>query len=564
MSNLLLTALQTVGVIDWGGLLDYDPSSPLIFTRFFFWGFFVMVLAVLCFVYKSHPLRIGWLTLASLFFYWKTSGIFVGLLSFSIAMDYFIARASASTPDQLRKRLWLALSITVNLLLLCYFKYAHFVVDTINTTFGTSFEAVNYFARIANAAWDAHFIENKVLLPVGISFYTFHCISYQVDVFRGHVKPVRNILDFAFYVSFFPALVAGPIIRASVFLPQMAQPFSLTRTQFGMAVFWILNGLLKKMLVGDYIAVNFIDRVFADPMRFTGFENLMAAVGYSLQVYADFSGYTDIAIGLALLLGYTLPANFDSPYKARSTGEFWKRWHISLSTWLRDYLYIPMGGNRGGSLFSWIMTGVVLAVLVLLTGNILLPFIFLMIGAACWLIAYFWPPFRNMITTNINLMLTMLIGGLWHGASWMFVIWGGLNGIGLLIYKGWARISPWNKSTHWFARFQAIAITFAFITFTRFWFRGSSLEQVNLMLGQIGGAFGWHLAGDVLWGFRSVFALMLLGFVVHWLPTTTKEWYRSKFAALPLWAMALVSVAVVFVVYQTVTAGMVPFIYFQF
>ncbi|MCB0767408.1 MAG: MBOAT family protein [Flavobacteriales bacterium] len=550
--------------VDWGGVLDYDPSSPLIFTRFFFWGFFTVVMAVLALVYRSHPLRVAWLTLASLFFYWKTSGIFVCLLSFSIAMDHFIAKASFRSTQQVRKQLWLALSITVNLLLLCYFKYAHFVVDNINATFGTSFEAVNYFARIANAAWDAHFIENKVLLPVGISFYTFHCISYQVDVYRGHVQPVRNVLDFAFYVSFFPALVAGPIIRASVFLPQMAKAYSVTRTQFGLAIFWIINGLMKKMLIGDYIAVNFIDRVFADPMRFTGFENLMAAIAYSLQVYADFSGYTDIAIGLSLLLGYTLPANFNSPYKARSTAEFWKRWHISLSTWLRDYLYIPMGGNRGGSLFSWIMTAVVLAVIVLLTGDLTLPFVFLMIGAAFWLIAYFWPPFRNMITTNINLMLTMLIGGLWHGASWMFVIWGGLNGIGLLVYKGWARISPWNKSEHWFARFQAITITFLFITFTRFWFRSPTLEGVNLMLGRIGGDFGWHLIGDVLWGFRSVFLLTLLGFVVHWLPESTKEWYRTRFASLPPWGLALASIAAVVVVYQAMTADAVAFIYFQF
>ena len=559
-----LPLLSIFATADWASLFGYDPTAPLIFTRFLFWGFFVVVLAMLSVVYKQHPLRIGWLTLASLFFYWKTSGIFVGLLSFSIVMDHFIAKASASTPDVRRKKLLLALSITVNLLLLCYFKYAHFVVDTINATFGTSFQAVNYFAHWANAAWDAHFIENKVLLPVGISFYTFHCISYQVDVYRGHVQPVRSITDFAFYVSFFPALVAGPIIRASVFLPQMAKEFSLSRAQFGLAVFWILNGLLKKMLIGDYIAVNFIDRVFSDPMRFTGFENLMAAFGYSLQVYADFSGYTDIAIGLSLLLGYTLPANFDSPYKARSTAEFWKRWHISLSTWLRDYLYIPMGGNRGGSLFSWIMTSIVLAVFVLLTGNVMLPFVFLIIGATLMLLARFWPPFRNMITTNINLMLTMLIGGLWHGASWMFVIWGGLNGIGLLIYKGWSRISPWGKSTHWFARFQAIAITFSFITFTRFWFRSPTLEHVNLMLGQIGGDFGWHIAGDVLWGFRTVFAMMLLGFVVHWLPTSTKNWYREKFVALPLWAMALACVAVVGVIYQTVTAEAVPFIYFQF
>lgn len=563
MSSVTTMLSPLIG-IDWTGLLDYDPTEPLIFTRFFFWGFFTIVLGAVCLVHRSDPLRIGWLTLASLFFYWKTSGIFVILLSFSIAMDHFIAKASAASVSVPYRRSLLALSIIVNLALLCYFKYAHFVVDTINSTFGTTFEVVNYFARWVNAAWDAHFIENKLLLPAGISFYTFHCISYQVDVYRGHIKPVDRIMDFAFYVSFFPALVAGPIIRAQVFLPQMGRSLTLTRTQFGSAVFLILNGLLKKMLIGDYIAVNFIDRIFADPMRHTGFESLMAAIGYSLQVYADFSGYTDIAIGIALLLGFTLPPNFDSPYKARSTAEFWKRWHISLSTWLRDYLYIPMGGNRGGSLFSWIMTGVVLSVLVLLTGNIMLPFAFIMAGSTLAVIAYMWPAFKTMITTNINLMLTMLIGGLWHGASWLFVIWGGLNGLGLLVYKGWSRISPWGNSPHWIARFQGIALTFAFITFTRFWFRCTSMEQVDLMLDRIAWDFGWHLVGKIILGFRSVFALMVLGFTVHWLPSRIKEWYRMRFITLPIWAMALACITVVIIIHQTVTAEAVPFIYFQF
>jgi D-alanyl-lipoteichoic acid acyltransferase DltB (MBOAT superfamily) len=438
------------------------------------------------------------------------------------------------------------------------------VVENVNALFGTGFQVINYFAHWTNLVWDTHFVADKVLLPVGISFYTFQTISYAVDVYRGHIKPVRNVLDFGFYVSFFPQLVAGPIVRAAEFIPQLYEDFKLTRAQFGLAVFWILNGLAKKMLIGDYIAVNFIDRVFADPLRFTGFENVMAIFGYSLQVYADFSGYTDIAIGVAMLMGFTLPVNFNSPYKARSTAEFWKRWHMSLSTWLRDYLYIPMGGNRGGSTFSWIMLGVLGLLLVLLTGWIWLPVVYLGIIALATLLGRAWPPLNPLLTTNINLMLTMLIGGLWHGASWMFLIWGGLNGLGLLVYKGWSRISPWGKSTHWFAHFQAVALTFTFISFTRFWFRGSSLQAVNDMLGQIANDFGWNLAGDILWGFRSVFAMMLFGFIIHWLPERTKQWYRERFAALPLWAMALVCVLVVFAVYQTVTAEMVPFIYFQF
>lgn len=553
-----------ISTLDWLGLLDYDRTSPLTFTRFFFWGFFAAVLAAYSYLYKRRALRNAFLFFASLFFYWKTSGAFVSILLFSTVTDFYIGQAIHDSRSE-RKRNWLlGLSIFLNLGVLGYFKYAHFVVDNLNQLLGTRFQAVNYFAHWTNLAWDTTFVADKILLPVGISFFTFQTISYAVDVYRGHVKPVRNLLDFGFYVSFFPQLVAGPIVRAAEFIPQLYEDFKLTRAQFGLAVFWILNGLAKKMIIGDYIAVNFIDRVFADPLRFTGFEHVLAIFGYSLQVYADFSGYTDIAIGVALLMGFTLPMNFNSPYKARSTAEFWKRWHMSLSTWLRDYLYIPMGGNRSGSLFSWIMTGVVLAMLTLLTGAWLLPFFALSAVALFVVVAHWWPPFRNMVTTHINLMLTMLIGGLWHGASWMFVIWGGLNGLGLLVYKGWSRISPWGKSEHWFARFQAIALTFTFITFTRFWFRGESLEDVNAMFHQITTNFGWPQAMDVLMGFHKVMLVMLAGFIIHWLPTSTKQWYRERFIALPLWAMALVCTVVVLAIYQTVTAEMVPFIYFQF
>ena len=551
-------------VIDWASLFLYDEHSPLIFTRFFFWGFFLVALAGYAAAYKRPLWRGAWLFGVSLFFYYKTSGLFVGLLGFSIVMDFVIGRASADTDDKLRKRLLLATSVTLNLLVLGFFKYAHFAVENINAIAGTSFEPVNYFARWANHAWDAHFVENKVLLPVGISFYTFQCMSYAIDVHRGQLKPVRNLLDFGFYVSFFPQLVAGPIVRASEFIPQISKPYNLSRHEFGIAVFWILNGLVKKMVVGDYIAVNFIDRVFADPLRFSGFENIMALFGYSLQVYADFSGYTDIAIGVALLMGFRLTMNFNSPYKARNVAEFWKRWHMSLSTWLRDYLYIPMGGNRGGSLFSWIMLGVIGAALILLTGWWWLPVIYVSVIAAAVVLVQLSPNAHNAITTNLNLMITMLIGGLWHGASWMFVIWGGLNGLGLLVYKQWKRISPWEKSAHWAAHAWKVAFTFAFISFTRIWFRSPDLETANEFLHQVTSAFNLHVAGDVLWAFRSVFGVMVIGMVVHWLPESFKQRYREAFASLPLWLMALISAGVVVLVYQTVTAEMVPFIYFQF
>ncbi len=550
--------------IDWSSLLLYDERSPLIFTRFYFWGFFALVLAVFSLLHKRQMARSAWLFGVSLFFYYKTSGLFVGLLGFSIVMDFLIGRASAGTDDRLRKRLLLATSITLNLLVLGYFKYAHFVVENLNAILGTAFEPVNYFARWANHAWDAHFVENKVLLPVGISFYTFQCMSYAIDVYRGDVKPVRNLLDFGFYVSFFPQLVAGPIVRASEFIPQIFQPYRLSRQEFGIAVFWILNGLLKKTVIGDYIAVNFIDRVFADPLRYTGFEGLMALFGYSLQVYADFSGYTDIAIGVALLMGFRLSTNFNSPYKARSVAEFWKRWHMSLSTWLRDYLYIPMGGNRSGSLFSWIMLGVIGTAFILLTGWWWLPVLYLSAIALVAVLVRVSPSLHRAITTNLNLMITMLVGGLWHGASWMFVIWGGLNGLGLVVYKWWKRVSPWEKHPHWAVHAWKVLLTFTFISFTRIWFRSPDLQTADHLLHQITTSFHLHVAGDVLWGFRSVFAVMLIGFVVHWLPETFKQRYREGFASLPLWLMVLVSAGAIVLVRQMMTADMVPFIYFQF
>ena len=237
---------------------------------------------------------------------------------------------------------------------------------------------------------------------------------------------------------------------------------------------------------------------------------------------------------------------------------------MSLSTWLRDYLYIPMGGNRTGSVFSWIMLGFIGVAFTLLTGWLWLPIVMLSVIALGVVAVRFSPALNSVITTNLNLMITMLIGGLWHGASWMFVIWGALNGLGLVIYKFWKKVSPWEHSKSWIAHAWVVFFTFSFITFTRVWFRSDSLETANKVLYQIGNAFQPSLIGEVIWGFRSVFALMLLGLVIHWLPASFKQRYRDGFAALPLWAMALVSAGVIVVIFQMVTADMVPFIYFQF
>jgi D-alanyl-lipoteichoic acid acyltransferase DltB (MBOAT superfamily) len=345
-----------------------------------------------------------------------------------------------------------------------------------------------------------------------------------------------------------------------------------------------MKGLVKKIFIGDYIAVNFVDRVFSAPLHYSGFENLMALFGNSLHVYSDFTGYTDIAIGVSLLLGFRLPKNFNSPYKAQNVGDFWKRWHISLSTWLKDYLYIPMGGNKAGSLFSYIMLTIVLLFITLLVGIWWLFPLFISMGVVISGFMLKSAKFRKAVNTNINLMLTMLIGGLWHGASWQFIIWGGLNGLGLVIYKFWRKISPWESSKKRIAVVWKIALTFTFITFTRVFFRSESMEIVNGMLTQIGKLFPsfsdigvlfdsnqnieflnqWSLLPEILVGYKWVFLVMLTGFVFHWLPYSLKDRYRNWYINLNFYLKAFVFALVVFIVYQSISSDMQAFIYFQF
>lgn len=432
--------------IDWAGLFLFDPQKPLDFTRFFFWGFFLVVMAVYACVYKRIAMRNIYLFLCSLFFYYKTGGVFVALLVFTIVSIYYITKWMHRQPDGVGKKLILSLGIVVNLLILFYFKYTAFIIESVNGIFGTSLEVVNYFSVIANSAFDTNFVTDRIVLPVGISFFTFQAISYCVDVYRGDVAPVRNILDFGFYVSFFPQLVAGPILRASEFIPQIYSPYQLRREDFGLAIFMILKGLIKKIFISNYIAVNFIDRVFESPLKYSGFETLMSLYGYSLQVYADFSGYTDIAIGLAMLLGFKLTMNFNSPYKAKSTAEFWHRWHISLSTWLKDYLYIPIGGNRNGSFGGYACWVVILLVFVMLSASVTVAIVLGSLMLVMIVLCSIFPDFKHKAVTMMNNQITMLLGGLWHGSSWMFVIWGGYNGFGLVVYKLWkgeGQIGKW-------------------------------------------------------------------------------------------------------------------------
>jgi D-alanyl-lipoteichoic acid acyltransferase DltB (MBOAT superfamily) len=548
-------------------IFGFSQDSPLIFTQGYFWGFFAAVLIIYSFIHPFRAARNAFLFLVSLFFYFKTSGPFVVLLMFSTLSDYLIGFAIHYSQKKASRTFWLVMSIAINLLLLSYFKYSYFFTESFNELFGTNVQYFNHFTHWTNEVSGSHFSVDRLFVPVGISFFTFQTISYAVDVYKRKILPVKSILDFGFYVSFFPQLVAGPIVRASEFIPQIYQPYRLTKREFGIAVFWIMKGLIKKLWLADYIGVNFVDRVFDNPELFTGFENMMGLYGYSLQVYADFSGYTDIAIGIALLMGFRLPVNFNYPYKSRSVGEFWRRWHISLSTWLKDYLYIPLGGSRGSSVLTWFFYLLIPIVAISAFGVTAMPAVIFISVAVLLLFMYLDfknPKTRVELATASNLMLTMLLGGLWHGSSWMFVIWGGLNGLGLVFYKFWRKVSPWEGKTQWYWIVWTTFFTFTFITFTRIWFRSPDMHTANLVMDQIWNNFGWEYIPSILDNYSSVFYVFYIGMVMHWLPTKVQNGIRDTFVAMPLYVQAILCVIGVFIAYQAVSSGLQPFIYFQF
>ncbi len=542
----------------------YNEDSVLIFTRYTFWIFFAIVYLIYVKLHKKIALRNSYLFLISLFFYYKVCGLFFILLIFSTIVDYFIGLAIHKAEAEKKRKTLLVISIVLNLLVLSYFKYAYFFTDSYNQMFDTNLEVINRLSQLSNYFFSTEYDIHKIFLPVGISYFTFQTISYSVDVYRKRIEPVRNILDFGFYVSFFPQLVAGPIVRANEFVPQLYKPFSLSSKAYGLALFMILGGLVKKLIFGDYIALNFIDRIYENPAMFSGFENLMALFAYSLQVYCDFSGYTDIAIGLALLMGFQLPTNFNSPYKAQSTAEFWGRWHISLSTWLKDYLYIPLGGNRTASYGTWITLSAIALMIVFLSHQPKLLFVFAGIAAIIALSFKVFPKIKVLIIRDINLMITMLIGGLWHGASWNFVIWGGLNGLGVVWYKYWSKISPFKNSNHVLVRIYSIALTLTFITVVRIFFRAQDLETVQLMTNQIWNHFNAELIIDVILGYKWVMSMLLLGFVLHWLPQKTKDIFKNLIIDSSDTMKIIISVVIVFVIIQFISSGLQPFIYFQF
>ena len=602
----------------------FDPNSPLLFTQFYFWGFFAVVFAIFSLVHRRLLLRNAFLFFTSLFFYYKTSGSYVCILIFCVIANYLIGKWIEIAQVRWKKKFWMILIVIIDLLVLCYYKYSYFFLDAFYDFTGIELHVYNFFAAASNKMFGTESLVDQIILPVGISFFTFQAISYCIDIYRGKIKPVTNVLDFGFYLSFFPQLVAGPIVRADKFVPQLYKKFFLPRRAFGMAVFWILNGLAKKIILSDYLATNFVDRVFDTPLLFTGLENLIALFAYSLQVYADFSGYTDIAIGVALLMGFRLPQNFNSPYKSLSPTEFWRRWHISLSSWWRDYLYIPLGGNRNATVGTFFWMGFLSFVAIMLSGSvwvgIALGLFFLYIA----IYAYFKPESRKFITTNMNAMATQIVGGWWHGASWNFIIWGGLNGFGQVFNKIWVKRGPtfrasaallfftisaviykhyeiaicsitavWfgvlfvgiysvmifrlfsEKKIEWIYRAWNVTLTFVFITFTRLFFRaGSNLDPAEAnevawntaknMIQQMGTAWKWETVLPIAWQHINIILVFAAGMLIHWIPKKFKSRYRVTFASLPLPLMVLATAFIIFVIYQFMSADSCPFIYFQF
>lgn len=490
--------------IDWKKLTDvltYDPQQPMIFSSGLFLWLFLGFSLIYLLLQRKTTARLLFVSLFSYYFYYKSSGFYFFLLGIVTVSDFLLARWMYRTENSWKRKLIVCCSLCINLGLLCYFKYT------------------NFFYEMLAPLWHGTYHPLDIFLPVGISFFTFQSLSYTIDVYRKDLKPLSNLLDYVFYVSFFPQLVAGPIVRARDFIPQIRQPLYVSPEMFGQGVFFIVSGLFKKAVISDYISVNFVERIFDNPGLYSGLENLFGVYGYALQIYCDFSGYSDMAIGIALLLGFRFPINFNSPYKADSVTDFWHRWHISLSTWLRDYLYISLGGNRKGK-----------------------------------------------IRTYLNLFLTMLLGGLWHGASWNFIVWGGLHGVALAVHKYVRSLLGRAKnyrSTGW-KRFFAVVLTFHFVCFCWIFFRNTTFEGSATMIRQIFTAFHPELAGQLFTGYWKVFLLMGVGYLLHACPDRWQEACSRGMIRLPLVGQALVLILLVYLVMQVKSSDIQPFIYFQF
>ncbi|HWP34264.1 MAG TPA: MBOAT family protein [Thermodesulfobacteriota bacterium] len=472
----------------------------MLFPTATFAAFFLVVLPLSWLLMPRLGRWRAFIVAASFVFYAAWDWRFVFLLAASIVWNQAFALALHGRRGGRAARPLLAAAVAGNLALLGYFKYYDFFVASTHNL-------------LALAGVDLPLEARGVVLPVGISFFTFMGISYVVDVYRGHVQPA-GLGTFAAYLSFFPHLVAGPIVRPGELIPQLQRPRDPRYVDTSRAFFLIATGLFMKVVVANHLATSIVDAVFGAPNRHSSLEVLVAVYAYAVQIYADFLGYTNIAIGVALLLGFRFPQNFDNPYAALSIQDFWRRWHMTLSRWLRDYLYIPLGGNRGGRL-----------------------------------------------RTYRNLLLTMLLGGLWHGAGWTFVVWGGIHGAALVAERAWRDLrGPRGRPAGPWRRAWQRLLTFHVVCFAWIFFRSDSLADAWATIVRLGTA--WGEPSPLVGG--GVLAAIAIGIGSQYLPQRLPLALMARFSRLPAPAQAAVLSLVLLVTHALGPEGVAPFIYFRF
>jgi len=487
-------------------LLVYDPYDPLLFGSSLFLFLFFGLLVFYRVFANSKNARILLLIFSSLYFYYKASGIFVLLLGASAIVNFYFGQWIGSTADEKKRKILLISSVVINLGVLAYFKYTNFFIEILNDLAIGELDPLDIF------------------LPIGISFYTFKSMNYVLDIYLESLTPTKSFRDFALFVFFFPNILAGPIDRAADFLPQVEKDRSVSRADVGKALLLIMSGLFKKIVIADYISLNFVDRVFEAPLRFTGVENLFAVWGYGLQIYCDFSGYSDIAIGVALMLGFKLMDNFNSPYQADSIADFWRRWHISLSSWLLDYLFRPLQ-MKYRQMGNW--------------GNAL------------------------------AILITFVLCGLWHGASWMFLFWGLLHGfymaVSLFVQK--PKMKLYKKlgiANSKLLKIGKIVVTFHLLAVSWVFFKVDSFEAAFNIFSQIFNYFKPDIIFQFIDGYTPTFLLILAGYIMHFLPRSLEGKTADLLAKQPIVIQAAILAVVIWFCAQIQSAELQPFIYFQF
>ena len=518
---------------DWNAFLQqflYDSKNPLLFNNGFFVYFFTLFILLFFALRNHHKARRYVFCLFSLYFFYKASGWFVGLVLVSAVVDFFLSNAIYREKSKSKKKFLLVLSILFNLGMLFYFKYTDFFIEISNSLFDTKFNPLN------------------LILPIGISFYTFENLSYTVDVYRGEFKPANKFSDYLLFLAFFPKLMMGPIVRAHDFVPQINEPYVISERDFAKGFFLIISGLIKKLVISDYITLNMVDYMFDNPALHTGVENLMAVYGYAMVIYCDFSGYSEIAIGIALWLGFKIPPNFMSPYQSINITEFWRRWHISLSTWLKDYLYIPLGGNRNFSVASFIFVGGFLVGSFIMGVELFhLSNLWAAVVSAVLLLIFIIPALitrkTSGIAANFNLLTTMLLGGFWHGASWNFIIWGAIHGVGLGIHKIWMLLTDKSLSSLNQSRIYKIIsgiLTFHFVCFAWIFFKAEDLEIAKTMIYQIFNNFDISVFGPFYDNYKGVVWLILAAMVLHLVPDNLADKVIARTKTIPMVVYILV------------------------